>query len=126
MRKFVLAAALMAPLMVGCEMLDETYLIDQDVIIDSQGVRVFSDLEEDMLGSRWWQFRALNLNNYPVCVQVALLPNAQTSGHSMGGIHQVPPGQSLDVGYVNSPATFQVDANVYSPEPDGSCGYPRS
>ena len=48
-----------------------------------QGVRVVSDMEEDMLGSRWWQFRAFNSNDFDVCVQVTLDPSSQTSGHSM-------------------------------------------
>lgn len=124
MRKLVLAA-LFAPLFGGCEMLEETYLIQQDVIIEDNGVRVVSDMEEDFAGARWWQFRAFNQNNFPVCVQVTLSPNSQTSGHSLGVVHQLGPAGSADVGYINAPADFYVNANIFSVEDNGSCGYPR-
>ncbi len=123
MRKLVLAA-LLAPLVGGCEILDETYLIQQDVIVDEQGVRVVSDMEEDFAGSRWWQFRAFNQNNFPICVQVTLSPGSQTNGHSLGGIHQLAPAGSADVGYINAPADFYVNANVFAVGSDGACGYP--
>ena len=68
MRKWVWAAVC-APLLGGCETFEESYLVEQKVIIDEQGVRVVSDMEEDMLGSRWWQFRAFNSNDFDVCVR---------------------------------------------------------
>ncbi len=123
MRKLVLAA-LLTPLAGGCEMLDETYLIQQDVILDEQGVRVVSDMEEDFVGARWWQFRAFNQNDFPVCVQVTLSAGSQTSGHSLGGVYQLAPAGDADVGYINAPASFYVNAKAFGVGSDGVCGYP--
>lgn len=120
MRKLVLAA-LIAPLLAGCETFEESYLVEQDVIIDGQGVRVVSDLEEDMPGSRWWQFRAFNSNDFPACVQVTLDQNSQTSGHSMGAVHRIEAFGSADVGYITAPASFNVNAAVFPTDDDGAC-----
>ena len=117
-RKWVLAAVC-APFLAGCETFEESHLIEQ-------GVRVVSDMEEDVFGSRWWQFMAFNSYDFDVCVQVTLDPSSQTSGHSMGGVHQIASGASMDVGYINAPANFFVNAGVQATEEDGSCGYPPS
>jgi hypothetical protein len=106
----------------GCETFDESYLIQQDVIIDSQNVRVTSDLEENgFSGNRWFQFRAFNSNDFDVCVRVTLKEGSQTSGHSMGGLHRVGPSQMVDVGYINSPANFHVNAEIGPTGDGGEC-----
>lgn len=106
----------------GCETLSEPTLIDQTVIIDHEGVRVTSDLEEDFLsGNRWFQFRAFNSNDFNVCVQVTLLDGSSTSGHSLGGIHRVGPTQMADVGYITAPADFRVNAEVFDTNDDEQC-----
>ncbi len=120
MRKCVLAA-LVAPLLSGCETFEESYLIEQNVIIDDHGVRVVSDMEEDVLGSRWWQFRAFNSNDFPACVQVTLDQNSQTSGHSMGAVHRIEPFGSADIGYITAPASFYVNAAVFATDEEGVC-----
>lgn len=120
MRAVIVAAGL-AVMLAGCETLEETYTIQQDVIIDEQGVQVNSDLEEDFFGSRWWQFRAYNSNAFPVCVQVSLKDGSYTSGHSLGGVHRLEASQSADVGYITAPADFYVNARVFSPNDSGVC-----
>lgn len=121
MRAACCAALLALPLVGGCEMLEETYLVEQDVIVDQQGVRVTSDLEEDLFGASWFQFRAYNSNPFPVCVRVTLDGNSYTSGHSLGGAYPIGAGASVDVGYINNPSDFYVNTYVYNLEDDGTC-----
>ena len=120
MRAAVVAAGL-AVMLGGCETFEETYLIEQDVMVNEQGVQVNSDLEEDFWGSRWYQFRAYNSNTFPVCVRVTLKDGSYTSGHSLGGSHLIAAGGSADVGYITLPADFYVNASVFSPTDNGAC-----
>lgn len=124
MRAVVCAVAMVLPLLGGCEMLEESYLVEQDVLIDNNGVQVSGDLEEDFFGSRWRQFRAYNSNAFSVCVRLALDAGAQTSGHAMGVIHKLGPSASLDVGYVTEPARYSVDARVWRTNARDECGSP--
>lgn len=119
--RVVLVAAGMAVMLGGCETFEETYTIDQDVIINEQGVQVNSDLEEDFWGSRWYQFRAYNSNAFSICVQVTLKDGSYTSGHSLGAAHLIGPGGSADVGYVTLPADFYVNTSVFNPNGSGQC-----
>jgi hypothetical protein len=119
--RVALVAVGMAVLMGGCETFEETYTIEQDVIIDEQGVRVVSDLEEDFWGSSWFQFRAYNSNSFPVCVRVSLHDGSYTSGHSLGAVHRIEPSATVDVGYINTPADFNVNALVTTTNGSGAC-----
>jgi len=124
MRTTVKAAALglAALALAGCETLNESYTIEERTIIDEQGVRVTSELQEDLLGAnRWFQFRAYNSNDFNVCVQVTLLDGSSTSGHSMGGLHKVGPNQQVDVGYITAPADFRVNAEFADSDDNGEC-----
>jgi hypothetical protein len=111
----------MAVLLGGCETFEETYTIEQDTLIDEGGVQVTSDLQEDFFGERWFQFRAYNSNSFPVCVQVSLKDGSYTNGHSMGALHRVDSGTSVDVGYINTPADFNVSARVTTTNGSGAC-----
>ncbi|HEX5007954.1 MAG TPA: hypothetical protein VFV70_12625 [Hyphomonadaceae bacterium] len=118
----------MAPLalaaLAGCETFEETYLLQRESLIEGDGVSVYEDLEEDFFGSQWYQYTASNSNSFPVCVQVRLNSGASTSGHSMGSVMRVGPGETIDVGYVTLPAQFRFDTQVWNTQDDGSCGYP--
>jgi hypothetical protein len=118
--KASLTATALLVLLAGCETFEETYLIEQDVIIEEQNVRVTSDLEEDFFGASWFQFRAYNGNAFPVCVRVSLESNSYTSGHAMGQAYLIASYQTVDIGYIHNPSDFAVDAHVYSPS-GGSC-----
>jgi hypothetical protein len=122
MRKVVCVAALVA--LGGCETFDEAYTVQSETIIEGSGVRVFEDLQQDMWGGEWLQYRATNLNDFAVCVQVRLNPGARTSGHSMGSIIRVPGGETVDVGYVTTPASFNLASQVWATNEDDVCGYP--
>jgi hypothetical protein len=119
--RVALVAAGMAVMLGGCETFEETYLIEQDVMVNEQGVQVNSDLEEDFWGSRWYQFRAYNSNDFPICVRITLKDGSYTSGHSLGGSHLIAPGGSADVGYVNTPADFYINTAVFNPNASGAC-----
>ena len=121
MRGITMAAALTV-LLAGCEAF-EPYSVEYDQIIDSSGVSVYGNLMEDIAGSRWWQFSASNLNGESVCVQHSLA-SGSTSGHSMGGVHLIGPGATVDIGYVELPADFRTDTQVWRPQASGSCGSP--
>jgi len=120
MRAVAFAAGL-AVLFGGCETFEETYLLEQDVLVDEQGIRVVSDLEEDFWGSSWFQFRAYNSNSFPVCVQVTLRDGSYTSGHSLGGAHRIEAGGSADVGYITNPSDFYINTAVSNPSDSGAC-----
>lgn len=124
MRSVICVAAVVLPLLGGCETFEESYLIEQDVLINENGVQVNADLEEDFFGGQWRQFRAYNSNSFSVCVQVTLSENSQTSGHSMGVVHRLEPQGSADVGYVTLPASFAIYARVWDVDDSGACGYP--
>jgi hypothetical protein len=119
--RVALVAAGMVVLLGGCETFEETYTIEQDVIIDEQGVRVVSDLEEDFWGSSWFQFRAYNSNSFPICVRVSLEDGSYTSGHSLGGAHRIEAGGAADVGYITNPSEFYINTGVFSPSASGEC-----
>jgi hypothetical protein len=119
----VLAAAI-AVLLGGCATLNETYIAETTTMLEGDGVRIFEDLEQDAWGGATFQYRASNMNDVPVCVQVTMNSGAQTSGHSMGSIIRVPPGETVEIGYVIAPAQFDLSSVYWGPQSDGSCGYP--
>lgn len=121
MRAAVVAAGL-AVVLAGCETF-EPYSIDYDEIINESGVSVYANLMEDF-GSRWYQFSASNSNSFSVCAQTYLHEGASTSGHSMGGVFRIGPGETIDIGYVTLPASFNTGTQVWDVEPNGECGSP--
>jgi hypothetical protein len=121
MRSAILVAGL-AVLVAGCETF-EPYSVEFDQILDQSGVAVYGNLMEDIAGERWWQFTASNSNAFSVCVQTSLT-GGRTSGHSMGGIHLLAPGQSTDIGYVELPGDFRTSSAIWTPQADGNCGSP--
>jgi len=122
MRKTVLAGVLALPLMAGCETFDP-YSVEYDEIISEQGVVVYGNLMEDITGSRWWQFSASNSSDTPACVQVRLT-SGSTSGHAMGDIYLIQPGDQIDIGYVTLPGRFNTNSKVWDPDWNDDCGYP--
>lgn len=121
--KIWLASAFAALTVVsGCETLTESYSVERSDVINDGGVHVYSDLMENAWdGARYWQFRAGNYSDYPFCVQAGLNNVRFSNGHSMGYNHYVAPGETKDIGYVNAPADFEVDARTWDPGPDGRC-----
>ena len=108
----------------GCEMLDETYVAQSETMLEGDGVRIFEDLEKDAWGGATFQYRASNGNGFPVCVQVTLDGGAQTSGHSMGQIIRVAAHQTTEIGYVVTPAQFNLSTRFWPTQDNGECGYP--
>jgi hypothetical protein len=112
----------MALLLGGCETF-EPYSVQYDQIINESGVSVYGNLMEDFSGARWWQFTANNSNDFSACVRTSLT-SGSTSGHTMGGSHLLGPGETVDIGYVELPGSFNTDTRVWNPRADGSCGSP--
>lgn len=119
-------AVMLAVAAAGCETLDETYVAETTTITEESGVRIFEDQMRDAWGGGYFQYRASNNNSYAVCAQTSLGPDAQTAGHSMGGIIRVPAGGTVDTGYVTAPANFDVIGRIWGTQDDGECGYPPS
>ncbi len=106
----------------GCATTSNTYLVERDTLIDGNGIYVYGDLEENSWdGARHRQYRAANHGDYPFCVQVSLNQVQYTSGHEMGHIHYISPGETRDIGYVQSPANFTINVETWAPKDNGSC-----
>jgi hypothetical protein len=118
------AAALAAIGLGGCETLSEGSLLSRNVVIDGDGFQVVEDLKEDLLGAQHVQYTAINYENFPFCAQVRLDSVSFSSGYSLGGIYKVPPNGSVDIGYINLPASYDVTAETWNTQDDGECGYP--
>lgn len=108
----------------GCETLEGAYVAESETMLEGDGVRIYEDVIRDAWGGETLQYRAFNSNDFAVCAQVTLDGNAQTSGHSMGGIFRVPAGQEVDIGYVVPPAQFDLSSQYWTAQDNGECGYP--
>lgn len=117
------SVALAAVLAVSaCETLGESYSVEQKDILNEDGMRVYSDLMENGWDDAFhWQFRATNYSDYPFCVRTGLASIRFSNGYEMGQVHYMAPGSSRDIGYVNGPADFQVDAQTWEPDANGQC-----
>ncbi len=124
MRTTILAAGVAIVALAGCETF-EPYSVDYQEIVSDQGVSVYSNEMEDFVGDRWIQFSASNGGSYIACVQIRLV-SGNTSGHSMGDTYLLRPGNTIDIGYVTLPASFDTSTRVWSPQADGACGSPPS
>ena len=116
---FVAAFALLS--LGGCETMSAPTLLERETIYNDQNLYIYSDFEEDLDGSRYWNFWAQNNNTYPICLGLTLAPNASTSGHSFDGKHYISPGQTKGVGYVYAPAQFEIESDVWIPDNGGNC-----
>lgn len=117
---FAALAALLA--VSACETLSESYSVEQDDLLNGNGIHVYSDLMENAWDdSFYWQFRAVNYGDHPFCVRTGLASVRFSNGYEMGHVHYMAPGASRDIGYVHGPADFQVDAQTWAPDANGQC-----
>lgn len=123
MRAWLCAATIGLPLLGGCETLDGTWSEETASLISEDGIEVYYDhMIEESGGASWFQFKASNASEEAVCVTVTLDASSATSGHRMGGIYKLAPGDTVDVGYINDPSDWNADANAWWPDSDGDCG----
>jgi len=106
----------------ACAILEPS-VIDSDSIISNSNATIRVDVMEQLTGERYDQFRASNYGSYPICAQVVFDGTFYAGGgYSMGSTFKVPPGQTFDIGYVDYPARYEVQARLWSPRSDGACG----
>lgn len=109
--------------MAGCETFDD-YVVSSETGETFQGAVIRLDRMETFAGDRYDQFRAWNGGSRTVCAQVVFVGsnNYTGSGYSMGTVYSVAPGSTMDIGYVQYPASYESEGRLWSPQANGACG----